>query len=175
MKLKKIKSLFTASLLTFSTLIFFTGCDNYEARQAKNFKHLNYVEYYAKKYELDPNLALAVLRAESSFEQNAHSIKDAYGYMQLTEIAAKEVGVNREDPVQNIEGGCKYLSKQIERFKDWDLALGAYNAGPSRIVKYNGVPPFSETQNFIEQVKNFYQIYREKRVFYTPSYYKSAD
>jgi soluble lytic murein transglycosylase-like protein len=65
---------------------------------------------------------------------------------------ARMLNVNPRVPSQNLEGGARYLAMQYERFRSWRLALAAYNAGPEAVIKYNGVPPFRETQNYVRVI-----------------------
>lgn len=95
---------------------------------------------------------LKMIKQESGGNPNAKSKKNAFGLAQLQEGAAKDVGVNRFDPIDNLRGGARYLKKQFERFGDWGLAHAAYNAGPENVQKYGGVPPFAETQNHVKSI-----------------------
>lgn len=79
----------------------------------------------------------------------------AYGPMQLMGATAKDLGVNRMDWKDNIRGGVKYLSQLTERFQDPTLVAAAYNAGPANVQKHGGIPPFKETQNYVQKVQNF--------------------
>jgi len=79
----------------------------------------------------------------------------AYGPMQLMSATAKDLGVNRMDWKDNIRGGVKYLSQLSEQFQDPSLVMAAYNAGPGNVQKYGGIPPFKETQNYVQKVQNF--------------------
>jgi hypothetical protein len=79
----------------------------------------------------------------------------AYGPMQLMSATAKDLGVNRMDWKDNIRGGVKYLSQLTERFQDPTLVAAAYNAGPANVQKHGGIPPFKETQNYVQKVQNF--------------------
>jgi hypothetical protein len=108
----------------------------------------------ARRYGIPEDLALRQVRQESGFNPNAHSGAGAIGLMQLMPGTARELGVQDPwDPVQNVEGGMKYLRQQLDRF-DWrpDLALAAYNAGPGAVEKHGGIPPYRETQNYVRSI-----------------------
>lgn len=109
------------------------------------------IQAASSKYGIDPALIAAVIEQESGGDPNAGSPAGAIGLMQLIPSTAKELGVNPYDPVQNIDGGTKYLAIQLNRFGSLDLALAAYNAGPSR-VKNESYLYISETQNYIRKV-----------------------
>ncbi len=106
----------------------------------------------AKKYGIPTDLAVNLVRAESSFNQKARSKAGAIGLTQLMPGTARAMGVNPYDPVQNVEGGFKYLRQQYDAFGDWNLALAAYNAGPGAVKKYKGVPPYKETRNYVRTI-----------------------
>lgn len=117
------------------------------------------------KYGVDPLLIKAVIKAESNFDPKAVSPKNAQGMMQLIPATAKDYGV--ADPfnaIQNIQGGVKFLRDLIEFFKgDVDLVLAAYNAGPGTVMKYKyKVPPYPETRKYVQRVKKYYTIYRNR-------------
>lgn len=117
------------------------------------------IDKYAQAYSLDANLVYAVIKAESNFQPNATSPAGACGLMQLMPGTASEMGVTDiYDPAQNIAGGTQYLSRMMELFhNDVRLALAGYNAGPENVKKYNGVPPFEETQQYVNRVLRFHQ------------------
>ena len=115
----------------------------------------------AQEHSIDAALIKAVARAESCFDPAAVSRAGAKGLMQLMPATATAMGV--EDifnQQQNLAGGAKYLAAMLDRYSsDTELALAAYNAGPGNVDKYNGVPPFQETQRYIVSVNTFRQRY----------------
>jgi Rod binding domain-containing protein len=112
------------------------------------------IDEASRKYELPRNLLEAVIKAESSGNPNAVSSKGAKGLMQLIDSTAAEMGVKDQfDPEQNIMGGAKYIRKLLDHFEgDLKLTLAAYNAGPGNVQKFGGIPPFSETRNYVDKV-----------------------
>lgn len=108
----------------------------------------------ARKYGVDPSFVLAIAHHESGFNPNAKSNAGAMGVMQLMPETAKGLGVKDPyNPIQNIEGGVRYIKQQLDRFGgDKRKALAAYNSGPSNVVKYKGIPPFKETQNYVRSI-----------------------
>jgi soluble lytic murein transglycosylase-like protein len=114
----------------------------------------NQVKAMSKKYGVDAALVRAVIHAESAFRVNAVSRAGAQGLMQLMPATARELGVkNSLNANQNIEGGTKYLAELLKRFSgDITLATAAYNAGPGAVTRYNGIPPYAETQAYVKRV-----------------------
>jgi len=106
----------------------------------------------AAREGVPPELFLALVHAESSFNPNARSHVGAIGLTQLMPGTAKELGVNPHDPVQNLVGGARYLRLQYERFGSWTLALAAYNAGPTRVARLGRVPNIRETKNYVSKI-----------------------
>jgi hypothetical protein len=106
----------------------------------------------ARKYGIDPDMFLRLIQQESSFRPDVVSPKGAIGLGQLMPATAKELGVDPTDPMQNLEGAAKYLSQQLKRFGSPELALAAYNAGPTRVAKLGRVPNIAETQNYVKTI-----------------------
>ncbi|MFN8109652.1 MAG: lytic transglycosylase domain-containing protein [Thermoleophilia bacterium] len=115
----------------------------------------------AQQAGVDPALVAAVARAESSFNVTAGSPAGARGLMQLMPGTARGLGVTDIlDPAQNLAAGSRYLKQQIDTFGDLRSALAAYNAGPNAVRRYGGVPPYTETQNYVTKVLGYYDTYR---------------
>lgn len=121
------------------------------------------IEQASHKFGVPQNLIKAVISAESAGKVDATSKVGAKGLMQLMDATAKDLGVeNSYDPEQNIMGGAKYLSMMLGQFDgNVDKALAAYNAGPSAVEKYSGIPPYKETQSYLSKVKNYKMIFEE--------------
>ena len=113
----------------------------------------------AKKNNLSPELLAAVVHTESKFNPAARSRVGAVGLMQLVPRTGRWMGAsNLLDPVQNIGAGAKYLKYLSDRFPgDQQKAVAAYNAGPGNVQRFNGVPPFKETRNYVSRVHDFQQ------------------
>lgn len=106
----------------------------------------------AERLQVPLEVAVALLDQESLGREDARSPKDAYGYMQLMEDTAGDLGVDRSDPLQNITGGLTYLRQQMSKFGSLPLALAAYNAGPGAVSEYGGIPPYAETQDYVKKI-----------------------
>jgi hypothetical protein len=119
----------------------------------------SFITEASNKYGVDEKLIKAVIQAESGGNAKAHSSAGAGGLMQLMPATAKSLGVsNVFDPKQNIEGGTKYLSQMLKANNgDVALALASYNAGLGNVRKYGGIPPFKETQNYVNKILASYK------------------
>ncbi len=107
-----------------------------------------------ERHQLDPDFIRSVIKAESGFHQNAVSRKGALGLMQLMPATASEMGItNPFDPKSNVEGGTKYLRDLLVKYNfDVNKALAAYNAGPLKVDRYHGIPPYYETQAYVSRI-----------------------
>jgi len=123
--------------------------------------HSSVLQEAAQKYDLDPKLIQAVIKNESNGNPAAISAKGAKGLMQLMDSTAKMLGVKDSfDVKENIMAGAKYLKDLLNQFdNDIRLALASYNAGPGSVRRYGGIPPYAETQNYVEKVmKTFNEL-----------------
>lgn len=124
-------------------------------------KHAGTIERYSRKFQIDPNLVKAIIRAESCYDRYAVSRVGAKGLMQLMPQTAMKMGVeNIFDAEENIQGGIRYFSQMLSEFEnDLRMALAAYNAGPEAVKKYSGIPPYEETIEYVKRVMGYYQQY----------------
>lgn len=120
-----------------------------------------------ERYGVEFALVKAVIRAESAFDPSALSSAGARGLMQLMPATAAQHGVDDiHDPQSNIEGGVRHLRLLLNRFRgNLTLALAAYNAGPETVDRYNGVPPYAETQTYVQRVLQFRESYRQRSAY----------
>jgi soluble lytic murein transglycosylase-like protein len=124
------------------------------------------VREHSERQSLRPELVRAVIQVESGFNPRATSPKGAMGLMQLMPQTARSLGVsNAYDPAENIRGGTVYLRRLLDKYGSEQLALAAYNAGPGAVDKYDGVPPYRETKDYVRKVgsKAALQSRTEKR------------
>ncbi len=114
--------------------------------------YLDLARAAARQHGIPEDLFLRLVMQESRFNPKAKSHKGAIGLAQLMPGTAAELGVDPHDPVQNLEGGARYLKIQFKKFGSWRLALAAYNAGPGAVKKHGGVPPFRETRKYVKKI-----------------------
>ncbi|MGV0953843.1 MAG: lytic transglycosylase domain-containing protein [Fluviibacter sp.] len=127
-----------------------------------------YVAQIAGNHGVDPDLVLAIIAVESSFTSLNLADRGGVGPMQVTAIAARDLGVTDltyllSDTV-NVQIGTQYLRKMMQRFGDWRLALAAYNAGPGAVQKYRSIPPYRETVDYVRQVLWWYVTFKNTSV-----------
>ena len=106
----------------------------------------------ARRHGVPEELFLRLVQQESGWNPKAVSSKGAIGLAQLMPATARSLGVDPRNPSENLDGGARYLAAQYREFRDWQLALAAYNAGPGAVEKYNGIPPFRETQGYVKAI-----------------------
>ncbi len=124
---------------------------------------LDFVNVMAPKYGLDPNLVDAVIEAESNFDPFKISKSGAIGLMQLKKSTFDDlIKGNIYDPVDNMKAGMIYLKRLLKQFNNnYELAIAAYNSGPGAVKKYNGIPPYEETQNYVKIVIGYYKKFSD--------------
>ncbi len=106
----------------------------------------------ARRHGIPEDLFLRLVQQESGWNPSAKSHKGAFGLAQLMPDTARILRVDPADPYQNLDGGARYLMSQYRAFGTWHLALAAYNAGPGAVKKYGGIPPFTETKNYVKVI-----------------------
>jgi len=122
-----------------------------------------YVDRVSRANDLPPALVHAIIKAESNGQRKAVSPKGAKGVMQLMPFTSKRLRVSDPfDPIENIEGGIKYIKELLVTFEgDLTNTIAAYNAGPAAVRKYGGVPPYQETRLYVRRVMDLYRQYSE--------------
>ena len=118
------------------------------------------IEDAAAKHGVDPRLLASLVKHESGFRAEARSHAGAVGLTQLMPATARGLGVDPHDPLQNLDGGARYLRSMLDRFGRTELALAAYNAGPGRVAQAGGVPQIAETQRYVTAVMSSYRQLR---------------
>jgi len=122
---------------------------NIPAYRGKRSDFIPHARAAARRYGIPEDLFLRLVQQESGWNPRARSHKGATGLAQLMPGTAAKLGVNPHDPVQNLQGGARYLRMMYNQFGNWNLALAAYNAGPGAVQKYGGIPPYRETRNYV--------------------------
>ena len=126
-------------------------------------KVIQLAKRHGRRFGIDPRLVQAVIEVESGYRVDAVSSAGAEGLMQIMPATQKELGVRDSfDPNDNIRAGVLYLKRMLDRFGDVSLALAAYNAGPSHVDKYKGIPPFPETKAYVKKVLGRYRSMKAK-------------
>ncbi len=128
----------------------FTIIPRYNGKYKGIYKPM--AEAAARKHGVPVDLFTRLIEQESGWNPRAKSRAGAIGLAQLMPATARKLGVNPRDPRQNLDGGARYLAKQYRKFGNWKHALAAYNAGPEAVAKYNGVPPYKETRNYVRSI-----------------------
>lgn len=113
---------------------------------------LGHARQAARRHGVPEELFLRLIAQESGWNPKARSVKGAIGLAQLMPATAALLDVDPHDPLENLEGGARYLAQQYRAFRSWRLALAAYNAGPEAVAKYGGVPPYRETQGYVKAI-----------------------
>ncbi|MCB5409265.1 lytic transglycosylase domain-containing protein [Pseudogemmobacter faecipullorum] len=123
-------------------------------RYAGKYKgeYLEHARSVARKHGVPEELFLRLVQRESGWNAGAVSHKGATGLAQLMPGTAKLLGVNIDDPKDNLEGGARYLKMMHRKFGTWKLALAAYNAGPGAVEQHGGVPPYAETKAYVAAI-----------------------
>ena len=106
----------------------------------------------AEAYGIPKQLFFNLVTAESNWDPVIVSHRGAIGLAQLMPGTAEELGVDPWDALDNLDGGARYLSQQYARFGTWELALAAYNAGPGAVSRYDGIPPYAETEEYVKKI-----------------------
>lgn len=115
-------------------------------------EYLDEAKAAAAEYSIPEDLFLRLVQRESGWNPGAVSHKGATGLAQLMPGTAELLGVDINDPEDNLRGGARYLRMMYDRFGSWRLALAAYNAGPMAVEANDGIPPYEETQNYVKAI-----------------------
>jgi hypothetical protein len=121
-----------------------------------------FVARIGEQHGVPGEIFAAMVMTESNFNPAARSHVGAIGLTQLMPATAREIGVNPHDPMQNLQGGARYLKEQYDRFGEWPLALAAYNSGPTRVARLGRIPRIRETQDYVRKVLTRADVMRGK-------------
>ena len=145
--------------------VFMRTASKYKNKSYKILKYKKLIQKAAKKYGVNSRLISAVVRAESGYKKSAVSDKGAEGLMQLMPATQRMLNVsNPFNPAQNIFAGTKYLKSLLVKYNgNMSLALAAYNAGKNAVKQYGGIPPYSQTQNYVREVAGYYDNYKKNK------------
>jgi soluble lytic murein transglycosylase len=130
------------------------------ARVPQHWQYDGLIGLTAREHRVQPALVKAVIAAESNFNPSAVSRKGAQGLMQLMPGTAAKLGVDDPfQPIDNVRGGTAYLRQMLDRYGDVERALAAYNAGPTAVDRFGGIPPYRETRAYVRRVLAYYRHY----------------
>ncbi|MCU0827983.1 MAG: lytic transglycosylase domain-containing protein [Tabrizicola sp.] len=115
-------------------------------------EYLEVAKAAARKHGVPEDLFLRLVQQESGWNPVAVSVKGATGLAQLMPGTAEKLGVDINDPAENLDGGARYLRMMYDKFGSWKLALAAYNAGPGAVEQHDGIPPYAETENYVKAI-----------------------
>ncbi|QED49914.1 lytic transglycosylase [Cytobacillus dafuensis] len=113
------------------------------------------IKKFSLQYEIPFPILFGIMLAESSGDPYVVSKKGAIGLMQLLPQTANWLSVNPCDPIQSIDGAARYVKELFDEFKDWELVVAAYNAGPDKVKQYGGIPPIEETREYVQTVFSY--------------------